>query len=245
MSRSYELLRLADRGKQLFQTMDPTPSRAYAKRHDLVGKGLPQEEVVLVQRLFLTPGESAPRVVAFCGVEDGDLSSNVCARAGEILAAQQAGKVCLVDANPYASSLGQHFGADGEPGFVDAIFRQNTAHTLAREMPTGNLWLLGIGSGDFRTHVNFTFDRLKNCVSDLRAEFGYVLIDAPPVNVYADILSIGKVADGVILVLKSNSTRREAALRAKTSLTAANIKLFGAVLTDRTFPIPDSIYRRI
>jgi Mrp family chromosome partitioning ATPase len=225
--------------------MDPTPSPVNAKRQDPVGKGLPQEEVALVQRLFITPGESAPRAVVFCGVEDGDLSSNVCARAGEILAAQQAGKVCLVDANPYASSLGHHFGADGEPGFVDAIFQQNTAHTLAREMPPGNLWLLGIGTEAFRRQVNFTFDRLKNCLSNLRAEFGYVLIDAPPVNIYADILSIGKVADGVIIVLKSNSTRREAALRAKTSLTAANVKLLGAVLTDRTFPIPDSIYRRI
>jgi Mrp family chromosome partitioning ATPase len=245
MSRSYELLRLADREKDLFASADRTSASDSAKFRGTAEAKPPQEELALVQRLFLMPGEAAPRIVVFSGVEGQDLSSNVCARAGEVLAARKVGKVCLVDANLYAARLGRHFGADGEPGFLDAVIQQRSAQTLAREVIAGSLWLLGPGSGAFRGSVIFTLEKLKQCLSDLRAEFDYVLIDAPPVNVYADVFSIGQVADGLILVLKSNSTRREAALRAKTALTAANIKLLGAVLTDRTFPIPDSIYRRL
>lgn len=245
MSKFFDLLRHAEEERE----SRPVRSGGFVAGSGNHGapddKGSLPEEVALVQRVFMVCREDVPHVVAFSGAEGGDPSSSVCARAGEILAAQKTGTVCLVDANPYTRLLGQHFGADGEPGFVDAIFQGTSLSGLAREMPPGNLWLLGSGSGAFRGPVILTFDRIKSCLSELRAQFDYVLIDAPPVNAYADVLSIGQLADGVILVLRLNSTRRESALSAKANLLASRVRLLGAVLTDRTFPIPDRIYRRL
>jgi Mrp family chromosome partitioning ATPase len=244
MSKIFESVRRAEasRDPQSARKRRPLADGGMVSTPD--GKGLLREAVALVQRLFLVPRGNAPHVVVFCGADREDHSSEVCASAGVVLAAQGIGTVCLADANPYAASLGGRFDANGEAGFVDAVLSEKTACGLVREIG-GNLWLLGSGSRDLRTQLILTSDRLRDCLSDLRAEFDYVLIDAPPANTYADVLSIGQLADGLILVLKSNSTRREAALRAKANLVAANIRLLGAVLTDRTFPIPDSIYRRL
>ena len=71
-----------------------------------IGKeALTEEENTLVQRVFFLPGQDAPRAVVFCGVDQGDGSSSLCARVSEILAARAAGRVCLIDADRYSPSL--------------------------------------------------------------------------------------------------------------------------------------------
>jgi protein-tyrosine kinase len=53
------------------------------------------------------------------------------------------------------------------------------------------------------------------------------------------------MADGVILILEAHATRRESARRAKESLQAAGVKILGAVLNKRTYPIPEALYKRL
>jgi len=47
------------------------------------------------------------------------------------------------------------------------------------------------------------------------------------------------------LVLEANVTRREVALQVADRLRGMKIKVLGAVLNKRTFPIPESVYHRI
>jgi Mrp family chromosome partitioning ATPase len=86
---------------------------------------------------------------------------------------------------------------------------------------------------------------MKERLAELRSAFDYVLIDAPPLNSYADAMVFGRLADGVVLVLEANATRREAALRVAESLRSAKISVLGAVLNKRTFPIPSALYKRL
>jgi hypothetical protein len=48
---------------------------------------------------------------------------------------------------------------------------------------------------------------------------------------------------GIILVLSAKHTRRVTALKIKNAL--RQVRLLGTVLSDREFPIPTSIYRRL
>jgi Mrp family chromosome partitioning ATPase len=86
---------------------------------------------------------------------------------------------------------------------------------------------------------------MKERIAELRSAFDYVLIDAPPLNSYADAMVFGRLADGIVLVLEANATRREAALRVMERLQATRIPVLGAVLNKRTFPIPSAIYKRL
>jgi Mrp family chromosome partitioning ATPase len=56
---------------------------------------------------------------------------------------------------------------------------------------------------------------------------------------------LSRWTDGVVLVLEANATRRDAARRVKEILDAANVSVLGVVLNNRTFPIPDVLYRRL
>ena len=65
---------------------------------------------------------------------------------------------------------------------------------------------------------------------ELRKEFEYVLVDSPPLTRYPDITALGRLTDGLVLVLKASSTRKEAALEVIENLRAAQIEVLGAVL---------------
>jgi hypothetical protein len=53
------------------------------------------------------------------------------------------------------------------------------------------------------------------------------------------------LCDAAVLLLTAGRTRRDVALRAKQILQQVDVELLGTVLVDRTFPIPESIYRRL
>jgi len=82
-------------------------------------------------------------------------------------------------------------------------------------------------------------------LTELRQEFDHVLIDIPPVNLFAEGATLGRMSDGVILVLKAHSSRREVAQKVVQELKAAKVQLLGAILNGRRFPIPTALYQRL
>jgi Mrp family chromosome partitioning ATPase len=84
---------------------------------------------------------------------------------------------------------------------------------------------------------------MRDRIAEIRSAFEYVLIDAPPVGHCNDALALGQLADGVLLVVRAGSTRRDSARRLTGELAASGVKLIGAVLNDYASPIPEAIER--
>jgi protein-tyrosine kinase len=201
-----------------------------------------EESLKLVQKVFLVKNQEAPRVVIFAGIDAGSGCTGLCASAAEVLANQNVGTVCLVDANLRAPSLPEYFGVGNHHGLSDALRSKDSIRNFAKPVRRDNLFLLSCGSMAADSAGLLNSDTMKSRIAELRSEFQYVLIDAPPLNTYADGFAVGQLADGLVLVLEANSTRREAAVRVAESLRAAQIRILGAVLNKRTFPIPESLY---
>ena len=247
MSKNFEVLQQAHKDTELFRTaatpLAPSKIERGVMRVEALAR---EEEIKLVQTVFLLPGQEAPRSVVFCGVEEGDGSRSVCARASEMFSAQMPGSVCVVDANLRSPSLHEYFGLDGAFGFADAVLIDSSPiETFAQQVRGSNLWVVASGSRAADLHILLTSDRLQARMKELVGKFDRVLINAPPASLYADAALLGKLVDGVILVLKSSSTRRETARKVKESFDDASVRLIGAVLSERTFPIPERLYRKL
>jgi capsular exopolysaccharide synthesis family protein len=246
MSRNFQFLQQVEREHEVLPAPTPPAVSGNGRRPHFDLEAFSHEErMKLVQRLFILPGSDAPRLVVFCGVETGDGSSWVCARASETLASQVKASVCLVDANLRTPFLHKYFRLDNLLGLSDAVLQSGPIRTFAHQLNGSNLWVITCGSKTTDPHSLLTSGGLHSRLAELRAEFDYVLLDGPPVNLYADATLLGKLADGVVLVVQANFTHREAARKAKESLASANVRLLGAVLNKRTFPIPETLYRRI
>jgi len=147
-----------------------------------------------------------------------------------------------VDANFHSPVLPDLFGVGNHYGLTDALSKNGPIRDFSKVVRSDNLWLLSCGSLASESTGLLNSGSMKARVAELRKEFDYVLLDSPPLNTYSDGIAMGQLADGLVLVLEANSTRREAAARVTENLRAAQIKILGAVLNKRTFPIPETFY---
>jgi Mrp family chromosome partitioning ATPase len=199
----------------------------------------------LVQRVFLLPGGEYNHTVVFTSSDAGNGCSWICARVGELLASQVTGTVCLVDANLQSPTLHEQFAVPNQHGLSDALRQSGSIRGYVSQLSRRNLALVSCGSESKDAQSMVTSDRMRMRLSELRSEFDYVLIDCPSMSVSNEAVSLGSAADGVVLVLKANSTRKDRARNAVRDLQAAKVKVLGAVLNQRTFPIPDKLYNKL
>lgn len=199
----------------------------------------------LVQRVFLIQQNgNAPHAVAFCGANRGSGTTWVCATAAESLARESAATVCLIDANLHSPSLHDLFGIANTSGLVDMTQTSRAATEFAQRI-SSNLWIITAGTLSTAATARLSSQSLGERFAELRSAFDFLLIDTPALDVSSDAVIFGRAADGIVLVVASDSTRRETARNAKASFETAQISVLGAVLNKRTFPIPNVIYRKI
>ncbi|MGC2333798.1 MAG: CpsD/CapB family tyrosine-protein kinase [Candidatus Acidiferrales bacterium] len=204
-----------------------------------------EESFQLIQRVFFLQTQTPPCVVVFASVDHGNGCSRICTQAAEMLETNGRGPVCLVDANFRSPSLSRVFNTANHHGLADSLFSDEPIRSFAKPLHTDRLWLLSSGSLATDSHGLLSSGRLRARFEELRNEFAHVVVDAAPLTHYPDAIALARAADGFVLVLEANSTRREAALRISDNLRRAQVRVLGAVLNKREFPIPDALYRKL
>ena len=245
MSKNYELL-------QRVSTTGHFPLSVETASHSRIAPApLGQRRVAadpeigkLVQRLFSAAGQdNGPKVVSFSGIARDDRSSWICARAAEILSEQAGSSVCVVDANLVAPQLHVELAAASHPGFADALITKEPIRNYATPISGEHLWL--IPAGHAKPGFRPSRERYRERMAELREAFEYILVGAPSLARETEATLFGQLADGAVLIVEANRTRRETLRRAKEQLQSAHVTLLGAVLDQRTFPIPEKLYHRL
>lgn len=192
----------------------------------------------LVRQVFLSKVERQVRQVVFSAADPETDVRNLCWRVGEELALETEESIAVVgdypdllDADMYANCVTQHFGKDE---------RTPRAQKVAHERR--NLWLVPPPGGE-DTQVSTAL--LHSYLGEMRSQFQYSIIVGPPEAESNAATAMAQLADGIVLVLSAQCTRRITARRVKERLEAAQAHLLGVVLGDRVFPIPEGIYRRL
>jgi polysaccharide biosynthesis transport protein len=201
-----------------------------------------EELMKLVRVVFLEPETGSKRAVSnrtvvFASSESGNGCSWICARAGELLASQAVGRVCLVDANFGRATLHEHFGVSNHHGLLDALREEGSIGGYVSQLSRRNLALVSAGSdlsadrSDRRPDRNVAAsERMRLRLEELRADFDYVLVDGASLDVSDEAIALGKMADGIVLVLKTHSTRKGRTRGRVQDLKSAGVRILGAVL---------------
>jgi hypothetical protein len=186
------------------------------------------EELQLVQRLFFLCGkERTPRTVVFCGVEPKDCAEVVCARTAEILAGLVKDPICLMDANLRSPTLHLRYQLGGIVG--TSLAREEARSQTPEYNHDPNLWVLPAATLKNDT-PGLVPDLVREQFTRLRERFGFLLICAPPLGTEPEGLLLGQMADGIILTVLANSTRKATAHKVRRSLDLYNIRVLGAVV---------------
>jgi capsular exopolysaccharide synthesis family protein len=155
-------------------------------------------------------------------------------------------KVLLVDTNVRQPLLHSWFGQEQKNGFIDLIMGKKRVQEVVKDTAFPNVRL--ITAGFFPPGEN-KLDVLSGIMPDtkhaIEEGFDWVVYDSSPVNSYPDTLMLSPLADGVMLVILAESTRRAAVKKVMDNLKSINAKILGGVLNGRRYVVPKFIYKRL
>ena len=195
----------------------------------------------LVRQVFIPGWPRHANQVVFTCIDKGDDAETICRQVGAELAFMAAEPICILEADFRRPTLQVYGGPPFDPGSVDASPGERR---FSRQIDN-NLWFVSAQEFVGDRADGFSASRLQAQLIRLHRDFKYVVAYAAPIGMYGDAALLGSLTDGVILVLRANTTRRGVAQKAKEAILSANARLIGTVLCERTFPIPEGIYRKL
>ena len=200
--------------------------------------------VKLVHALFLLNVSNEIRIVVFSSVDEDANTGLLAASAADVLAEHTGRSACVVDANFRQPSLHSDLLLGNVQGFTTALLESAAMAEVAQRV-ADQLWAVTAGPPVEDCEALPLAPRMSQCMAELRSCFDFVLVAAPPLCLAHDAAALGQFADGAVIVITANSTRRERAQKAKEILESAHVRLLGAVLNNRTLPVPERIYSHI
>jgi polysaccharide biosynthesis transport protein len=84
--------------------------------------------------------------------------------------------------------------------------------------------------------------RMRDAVVELRRRFKFIVIDSPPIMAATDAVILSSLTDGVLLVVRSGETPKEAFTRTRDLLAGVKSRLLGVVLNAVDSSAPDYYY---
>ena len=148
-----------------------------------------------------------------------------------IALAQSSLRVCLVEADmrrPNASTL---MGIDGSIGLSNVVAGQIDLADALMPWHRGLLTILPAGTTPPDPTRLLGSKNMAAVIATLRADFDFVIIDAPPILPVSDAAVLARGADGAVLVARYGKTRREQLTSAIADLEAVKARLIGTALT--------------
>jgi succinoglycan biosynthesis transport protein ExoP len=188
----------------------------------------------LTSILLPTLHGEGPRVLVLTSPDPGAGKTTVTSNLG-MATAEIGRRVLLVDADLRRPRLHRLFEIPNSFGLTD-ILRITTpledipVNQLVRQTKIPGLCLVPSGPTTDGLSSLLYSPRLAEFLQRVAKEFDLVLIDAPPMLHFADARVLGRHSDGVILVLRSGQTKRDAAMLARQRFDEDGTCVLGTIL---------------
>lgn len=182
--------------------------------------------------LFSVPAvEGRSKRFIFTSANPNEGKSTTSANTAITFAQQTDVRVLLIDADLRKATAHKHFGLSSKKGLSNFLAGQDTLENCIQKVPdVPNLCLMASGVLPPNPAELLAGKQLEVLFAELDKLFDVVIVDTPPVNVVADVLSICPYVDGVILVATDNKTSYNELQAAVNQLKVADAKILGAVL---------------
>lgn len=185
------------------------------------------------------------KVVMFASSVPDEGASLVAREFALTLASEAEVATVLVDLNLREPSAAESFRVQRDPGFVDLILSELPLSQCLRSTEMPRLSVLPAGRPVASPARVMADPRIEQAIAELRRRFGFVVIDMSPIVPFSEGVQFSRMADGVVLVVRSGRTKRELVQRALELLGDGGARVLGTVLNRRRFYVPRFIYERL
>ncbi len=190
---------------------------------------------VLVSILFTGDKERQPRVLLVTSSSPSEGKSTVVSNLG-IALAEVNQKVLLIDADVRRPRLHSIFKLKNDRGLSNLLRSKDQTQDAWRqhiqESGVPNLFIMTSGTSTSAATSLLYSTRIPELLKELQEEFQTILLDTPPMLQIPDARVLGRMADGVILVVRAGQTTRDAAVAAGRRFSEDGTAVLGTILND-------------
>lgn len=179
--------------------------------------------------ILLSAAGTPPKTILFTSSQPGEGKTTTTVNTA-ISLAQLGLSVVIIDCDLRRPSVHKVFGLDSSQGISSYLSRNVRLASLLQDSSVPCVSVLPCGAIPPNPTELLSSEKMKSLVQLLREHFDHVLIDSPPLTNVADSLVLSSLADGVILVVQSGTSKRRAVQRVRRDLMQVGAKIFGVVL---------------
>lgn len=147
-----------------------------------------------------------------------------------ISVAEDGHRVLLIDADLRRPALARLMMEKAAPGLSNVLAGLAAVEEAIRPEMYPNLDVMFSGDVPPNPSELLGSDKMKEMLEAMSKKYDYILVDTPPVNVVSDASIVTNLLDGVLLLVRQGSSRRDAIKRAVANLELTGIKPIGFVL---------------
>ncbi len=234
---------------------DPCERKVASERSMPLGKAIVAPPVAALERyeylqsnIWARYPARSMRLLLLAGTERKSGVSTAATNLAVSLARNTSARVLLMDASVRIPRAGTAVPKDAGRDNADVSLRRLLIeHPALRDPLPGpsNLYVLPSGARCALSLSVFQSRQFDELLGAAREMFEYVVIDAPALPEHPETLLLSRKADGVILVVESERTRKQSALWAKQQIEMTGATLLGVILNRRKYRVPGWLYKRI
>jgi capsular exopolysaccharide synthesis family protein len=224
-------------------------ANGHEKRIELVAQHLPKSQMseafrALRTALLLSQPERPPQVILVTSALPREGKTTAAANLAVTLA-QLGDKTVLVDADLRKPGVGRllNLGTGKYAGLSSYLAGVSSLDLVTVPHPQiPNLAAIPTGPLPPNPADLLSSHRLSEGIAELRTKYKFVVIDSPPIMAATDAVILSVQTDGVLLVVRSGETPKEAFTRTRDLLTSVKCHLLGVVLNAVDASAPDYYY---
>jgi succinoglycan biosynthesis transport protein ExoP len=181
--------------------------------------------------LAFARAQQSPQAIVVASPGPADGKSTTVANLA-ITFAQQGQRTLLIDADLRRAVLDKAFNAPRSPGLTEAIIGEATLTDVIHDTGVPNLSIVASGRFPPNPAELLGSARMQEILHEAKARFDVVLLDSPPLLAVTDAAVLATMVDGVVLVIRTERTKRDAVRRALGHVRSVRGRLLGVVLND-------------
>ncbi|OCT10696.1 capsular biosynthesis protein [Paenibacillus pectinilyticus] len=156
--------------------------------------------------------------------------------------AQTDKKVLIIDGDLRKPTMHHTLRVSNRWGLTNLLTNQLSIQEVLQDTFIPNLHIISSGPIPPNPSEILASKKMLSVIEELKLQFDVILIDAPPAIAVTDSQIIATRADGVILVVNSDKTKRDAVLKAKQNLDNVRARILGVILNNVDRKNKDAYY---
>src|SRR5438270_11184262 len=224
-------------------------SNGHEKKIELVAQHLPKSQMseafrALRTALLLSQADHPPQIILVTSALPRERKTTAAANLAVTLA-QLGDSTVLVDADLRKPGIGRllNLAAGKYAGLSSYLAGVSSLDLVSVPHPAiPNLVAIPTGPLPPNPADLLSSHKLADAIAELRAKFKFIVIDSPPIMAATDAVILSVQADGVLLVVRSGETPKEAFTRTRDLLSSVKCRILGVVLNAVDASAPDYYY---